>query len=60
MPGVRTERRLWHLGLIVIALGLVLSGLGVWASVSLLPFGILACLAGAVLMAVEAAQGLTS
>jgi hypothetical protein len=55
MQGVRTEHPLRALGLIVTAGGLLVSAVGVSASVALLPFGILITLGGMVLVVADAA-----
>jgi hypothetical protein len=60
MQGVRTEHPLRPLGLIVTAGGIVLSGFGVLALVSLLPIGILVTLGGLVLLVGDAIGDLES
>ena len=60
MEGVRSDRQLRRLGLIVLVVGLALSGMGVAAWVSLLPPGILISLLGVVLVVVDAAREVVS
>jgi hypothetical protein len=56
MEGVRRDRRLWHLGVLAVAVGFVLSGVGIAFSVACLPFGILILLFGAVLVVIDSAK----
>lgn len=55
MELVRSEQKLRLFGLIALAVGLVLSGLGIAVWVSLMPPGILVALLGVVLLIIDAA-----